>query len=86
MSEFLSKFDSGEMIGLVAVTGGLLCGLTAIVGGIVAKCWCEARVLAFKEDLVARGMSAEEVRTVIESGDKHLFGGGCRGSDGSSRV
>lgn len=87
MSEFLSKFDSGEMIGLVAVTGGMLCGITAIVGGIVAKCWCQARELAFKEEMVARGMSADEVRSVIECGDRRLFGSsGCRGGDAAHHV
>jgi hypothetical protein len=70
MTEFLSKFDSGELIGLVAVTGGLLCGLVAIVGGIVAKCVCHAREIAFKEDMIARGMSADEIRTVMQK-DRH---------------
>ena len=37
MSEFLSKFDGGEVIGLVAVSGtflvGLVCGIVGIVAG-----------------------------------------------------
>ncbi|HWB13078.1 MAG TPA: hypothetical protein VG826_27890 [Pirellulales bacterium] len=73
MTEFLSKFDSGELIGLVAVTGGLLCGLVAIVGGLVAKCVCHAREIAFKEELLDRGMSADEIRTLTETG-RHPFG------------
>ena len=78
MTEFLSKFDAGETIGLVAVAGGMLCGITAIVGGIVAKCWCHARDLAFKEEMIARGMSADEIRTVIECGNHRLFASrGC---------
>lgn len=72
MTEFLSKFDAGETIGLVAVGGGLLCGMVAIVGGIVAKCWCHCRDIAFKESMIARGMSAEEIQTVIECGPHRL--------------
>jgi hypothetical protein len=79
MTEFLSKFDSGEMIGLVAVAGGLLCGIVAIIGGIVAKCICHAREMAFKEDLVARGLSADEIRTIMESSRHPLESHGCRG-------
>ena len=36
MSEFLSKFDGGELIGLVAVTGGILCGLVCGASAIYA--------------------------------------------------
>ena len=72
MNEFLSKFDSGELIGLVAVTGGLLCGLVAIVGGMVAKCVCHAREIAFKEDMIARGMSADEIRAIMQA-NRHPF-------------
>lgn len=67
MSEFLSKFDSGELIGLVAVAGGLLCSLVAIVGGIVAKCVCHSREIAFKEDMLSRGMSPDEIRAVLQT-------------------
>ena len=74
MTEFLSKFDSGELIGLFAMAGGFLCALSAIVGGILAKCWRHARELSFKEELLARGLSAEEVRTVIDSGAEGAFG------------
>jgi hypothetical protein len=79
MTDLYSKFDAGELIGLVAVAGGLLCGIVAIVGGLVAKCVCHAREIAFKEEMVARGMSADEIRTLMES-SPHPFGGHrCRG-------
>lgn len=68
MTELLSKFDGGELIGLVAVVGGLLCGLSAIVMGI----WLEGRraeiAAALKQDMLNRGMTADEIRTVIEAG------------------
>lgn len=72
MTEFLSKFDAGETIGLMVVVGGLLCGMVAIVGGIVGKCWCHGRDIAFKDSMLARGMSAEEIQTVMECGPHRL--------------
>jgi hypothetical protein len=68
MSEVLSRLNGGEMIGLVAVSGGLLCGLVAIFMGI----WHEHRKSeingALKQDMLNRGMSAEDIRTVLEAG------------------
>jgi hypothetical protein len=68
MPELLSRFEAGEMIGLVAVSGGLLCGLVAIVMGI----WHEHRKTeinaALKQDMLNRGMSADEIRTVLDAG------------------
>jgi len=68
MSELLSRFEPGEMIGLVAVTGGLLCGLVAIIMGI----WHEHRKTevnaALKQDMLNRGMSADDIRSVLDAG------------------
>jgi hypothetical protein len=68
MTEFLSKFDSGELIGLVAVAGAFLCGIPAVLGGI----WLEIRraelAAALKQDMLNRGMTAEEIRTVLDAG------------------
>jgi len=67
MTELFSKFDYGQFIGLVVVIGGLLCGLVAIIGGLVVKYACHAREIALKEDMISRGMSADDIRTVIAS-------------------
>lgn len=76
MSEVLSKFNAGEIIGLVAVTGGLLCGLLAIVMGI----WHENRKTevnaVLKQDMLNRGMSADEIRMVLDAGTPRS-GKGC---------
>jgi len=68
MNEILSKFNAGEIIGLVAVAGGLLCGLSAIIMGI----WHENRKTevnaALKQDMLNRGMSAEDIRMVLDAG------------------
>ncbi|HVX12352.1 MAG TPA: hypothetical protein VHC22_14310 [Pirellulales bacterium] len=68
MTECLSKFEAKELVGLVAVIGGLLWVHAAIVGGIIAKCVCvcHAREIAFKQDLIARGLSAEEIQAVMQ--------------------
>jgi hypothetical protein len=74
MIDLLSKFDAGELLGLVlglvAVTGGLLCGIV----GIIAGSWQTVRraeiTAALKHDMLNRGMSAEEIQTVLEAGSK----------------
>lgn len=66
MTEFLSKFDGGETLGLVAIAGSMIWGLTATLGGILARSWRQSRELALKEEMVARGMTADEIRMVIE--------------------
>ena len=61
MEHFLSRFDGGEIIGFMAVGGGFLCGIIAILAGI----WCEVRrteiTAALKQDMVNRGMSADDI-------------------------
>ncbi len=62
-----SRINPGEFIGLVAVAGGLLCGLAAIIMG----CWVHLRRAeldaALKQDMLNRGMSADDIRTVLEA-------------------
>ena len=68
MFELLSKFDPGQLIGLTAVVGGLLCGAVAIVMGVgcaIHKTQVEA---GLKKSMLERGMSAEEIRMVIDAG------------------
>jgi hypothetical protein len=70
MNDLLSKFDAGELIGLVAVVGGLLiplvCGTTAIITDYFHK----TRQLELKRDMLNRGMSADEIQVVLEAGSK----------------
>ena len=67
MSEFFSRFDPGETIGLVAVVGGLLCGSITIV----AFYWHKIRQTELKKQMLDRGLSAEEIKTVLEAGWKN---------------
>lgn len=70
MNDLLSKFDAGELIGLVAAVGVLLiplvCGTTAIILNYFHK----IRQLELKRELLNRGMSADEIRVVLEAGSK----------------
>ncbi|HJZ94695.1 MAG TPA: hypothetical protein VKE40_27765 [Gemmataceae bacterium] len=86
MIELLSKFEASELIGLVAVAGGLLCGIV----GIIMGCWLEMRRAAIagalKHDMLDRGMSADEIQTVISAGTGHGHGHGLRHSHRSCRM
>jgi hypothetical protein len=73
--QLLDKFNSGEIIGLVAVGGGLIVGLACGILGILLGFYHQAQetrraetLAALKQDMLNRGMSAEEIRTVLEAG------------------
>jgi hypothetical protein len=70
MNDLLSKFNSGELIGLVAAVGVLLiplvCGTTAIIMNYLHK----THQLELKRDMLNRGMSADEIQVVLEAGSK----------------
>ena len=74
MGEFLQKFDAGELIGFVAVSGGMLIGLLCGLTAIIADSWQKTRraeiAAALKQDMLNRGMSAEDIRTVLEADSK----------------
>ena len=71
MSEFLSKFSAGEIIGLVAVVGGLLCGIIAVISDFFYKIRKSDNVTRLKQDMLDRGMSAAEIQTIIDAGAKN---------------
>jgi hypothetical protein len=70
MSEILSRMDGGEFIGLVAVLGGLACGAVAILAGTWQKVRRAELNAALKQDMLNRGMSAEDIRTVCDAGSR----------------
>jgi hypothetical protein len=70
MSEFLSKFNAGELIGLVAVGGGLLIPIVCASTAILTQHFYKSRQLSLKQDMVNRGMSAEEIQMVMDAGSK----------------
>lgn len=70
MMDLLSRLDGGELLGGVAVIGGLL---VAIIG-ILAGSWVKVRraeiAAGLKQDMLNRGLSAEDIRAVLEAGSK----------------
>jgi hypothetical protein len=66
MAELLSRMGPGELIPLVAIVGGLICGIITVVGVYLHR----IRQTELKKDMVYRGMSAEEIETVLAAGYK----------------
>jgi hypothetical protein len=68
MFELLSRFDPGQFIGLTAVVGGLTCGALGIVSGVWLANRKSELSAGLKRSMLERGMSAEEIRVVMEAG------------------
>jgi hypothetical protein len=70
MTEFLSKFRSDEIVGMVTI----VCSLLFLLSPIITICWYKihknSTIAALKQDMLNRGMSAEEIKTVLEAGLK----------------
>jgi hypothetical protein len=68
MTDVLSRFGPGELIAIVAIVGGLICGILFFAMDYwhrIRKAEIAARL---KHDMLDRGMSAEEIRIVLEAG------------------
>jgi hypothetical protein len=59
------KFLAVLLIGL-PICGGLLCGMISIL----VQGWVKIRQTELKQDMIHRGMSAEEIQTVLEAGSR----------------
>ena len=74
MGDFIKEFGIGAFVGLVALVGGLLIPLVAIIGGLTYE-YRKLRVeAALKQQMIERGMSADEIKEVIgakKSGKAH---------------
>jgi hypothetical protein len=70
MSEILSRLRGDELIGLLLIVGCFVFGIAVVI----AICWYKLRnaeiAASLKQDMLNRGMSAEEIKTVIEAGSK----------------
>ena len=53
---------------LLCFVGAMLCGIFAIVGGILLKIRKENVGASLKQNMLDRGMSAEDIKTVMEAG------------------
>jgi hypothetical protein len=77
LTEFLSRFDGGELIGLLALAGGMIVGTILGSMGILLGFYVQRQELrraeimaALKQDMLNRAMSAEEICIVLEAGSK----------------
>ena len=67
MGDFITQIGFGPFIALVAVVGGLLIPLVAIIGGLMYKHRKLQVEAALKQQMIERGMSAAEIKEVIEA-------------------
>ena len=77
MYEYLSRFSPWEMITLVSIVGGLFVIIFAVAGDVwqrVRKVELETKL---KQDMLDRGMSADEIRTVLDAGKGASFSKIC---------
>ena len=65
MGDFITQIGFGPFIALVSVVGGLLIPLVAIIGGLTYKHRKFQVEAALKQQMIERGMSAEEIKEVI---------------------
>jgi hypothetical protein len=65
MGDFITHIGFGPFIALVAVVGGLLIPLVAIIGGLIYKDRKVQVEAALKQQMIERGMSADEIKEVI---------------------
>lgn len=71
MYELLSKIEAAHLIGLVSVIGAYACGIIGIVMGVGLAIRRAELSAGLKRDMLERGMSAEEIRVVMEAGSKN---------------
>ena len=77
LNEMLMKLDSGELLGLVlggiALVGGLICAIVGIIAAVISSRHHARRAeveAALKQDMLSRGMSAQDIQAVMEAGHK----------------
>lgn len=73
MHEIINKLPADEILGLVAIVGAFVCGVLGITLAIVATSFHHRREHAktiLKQDMIQRGMSADEIVAVLEAGSE----------------
>ncbi len=70
MGDLLARLSGEDVGGIIVCAGGVIFAVTLVV----SVCWYKIRkseiAAALKQDMLNRGMSAEEIKTVIEAGRK----------------
>ena len=71
MSEFLYRFPTDDLIGLVAVVGAFFCGTLGLVLAFCCQYWSQRQAetaAALKRDMLSRGIDVGEICAVMEAG------------------
>jgi len=68
MAELLSRFSPAEMIAAISIVGGILFLTFAVAGDVWLKARKAGIAAQLKTDMLDRGMSAEEIRIVLDAG------------------
>ena len=75
MEELLHRISGGDIIPILAIVmifgSGLIVSLTAIIGRIVYRIRSDATAAQLKQDMLDRGMTADEIKTVLEAGQRN---------------
>jgi hypothetical protein len=90
MSEILSKLDNndiialcGILVGVIAVVGGIMVAITTVVVAYLRRSRLDDMEATLKLEMLQRGMSAEEIKAVLETSlgkpatTRHAWWGGC---------
>ena len=74
MAELLSKLDSGEIValfgmllGAVAIVGGITVAITKVVAAHFRRTQLDEMEATLKMEMIHRGMSAGEIKQVLEA-------------------
>lgn len=70
MTDMLPRLDGGELITIVSVVGGLLVAIIAIIASKWEKVRRAEIAAALKQDMLNRGLSADDIRTVLQADSK----------------
>jgi hypothetical protein len=70
MNDFLGKLGSHDATGLLIVGASLAFSLVLIIGSFAYKIVKSNNQTRLKQEMLARGMSAEEIKTVLDAGGK----------------
>ena len=65
MGDFITQIGFGPFIALVGLVGGLLIPLVVIIGGLMYKHRKLQVEAALKQQMIERGMSADEIKEVM---------------------
>ncbi len=70
MGDLLSRLSGEDVAGIIFATGVVVFAVAVVI----SLCWYKIRkseiAAALKQDMLNRGMSAEEIKTVIEATPK----------------